>query len=300
MKSLTPKVKSSKGFTINHEKRAKLRDLLITKFSKKFGLPADNSYLTEQITKFLSKESINDSDMKLLEQRISRYCAEIKKERDFINQFSNNNNITAPTNSGLVNNKRTANKDDDNLSVISVAKSHRSINSYRSNNSNLSHRSHSSLSQKSNNKGQIDLNKLTLDFFNKKKEVTRLDFNEEEWNAILKYKNDMNNELISYNRKLDRSQKQKMKETLFSQINEKKKRKDLDQIKENYHHENIIKTVDQLTKQEIEKINEVMKKQEEEKLIRDEQLLENKKKKFVEFQNNRYYDQKLSIISILF
>ena len=61
---------------MNTQKRQKLRDLLIERFSNKYNLGNNKQLIEGEITKFLQQEKLNDVDLQRLDNRIKRIISE--------------------------------------------------------------------------------------------------------------------------------------------------------------------------------------------------------------------------------
>ncbi len=67
---------------MNTQKRQKLRDLLIDKFSHKYNLGRNSSLIEDEITKFLQQEKLNDVDLQRLDNRIKRIISQDISQRN--------------------------------------------------------------------------------------------------------------------------------------------------------------------------------------------------------------------------
>ena len=67
---------NSKERLLNTQKRHKLRDLLIDKFTEKYKLGNNRHLIEDEITKFLKQEKLNEVDLQRLEKRLKRIIAE--------------------------------------------------------------------------------------------------------------------------------------------------------------------------------------------------------------------------------
>ena len=67
---------------MNTQKRQKLRDLLIDKFSHKYHLGRNSSLIEDEITKFLQQEKLNDVDLQRLDNRIKRIISQDISQRN--------------------------------------------------------------------------------------------------------------------------------------------------------------------------------------------------------------------------
>ena len=67
---------------MNSQKRQKLRDLLIDRFSQKYNIGKDRYLIEGEITKFLQQEKLNDVDLQRLDTRIKRIVSENISQRN--------------------------------------------------------------------------------------------------------------------------------------------------------------------------------------------------------------------------
>ena len=67
---------------MNTQKRQKLRDLLIDRFSQKYNIGKDRYIIEGEITKFLQQEKLNDVDLQRLDARIKRIISENVSQRN--------------------------------------------------------------------------------------------------------------------------------------------------------------------------------------------------------------------------
>ena len=93
---------------MNTQKRQKLRDLLIDRFSHKFNLGRNTYIIEDEITKFLQQEKLNDVDLQRLEGRIKRLISQnvsqknlkdsLTKNLNYNQQYENDQNQQANSN----------------------------------------------------------------------------------------------------------------------------------------------------------------------------------------------------------
>ena len=67
---------------MNTQKRQKLRDLLIDKFSHKYNLGRNTYLIEDEITRFLQQEKLNDVDLQRLDNRIKRIISQDISQRN--------------------------------------------------------------------------------------------------------------------------------------------------------------------------------------------------------------------------
>ena len=73
---------------MNNQKRQKLRDLLIERFSQKYNIVGKKHIIEGEITKFLQQEKLNDVDLQRLDNRIKRIISENLSQNDLKNNLT--------------------------------------------------------------------------------------------------------------------------------------------------------------------------------------------------------------------
>jgi hypothetical protein len=281
-KSLNPREK-----LINLQKREKLKGLLITKFMKKFGILNAESFLHQEISKFLEGEVLTDADLKRLDEKLRKIMEEgeekEKLKRNLLSNFSES--------SGNVQEIKTKSKEiilpdlnkADTMSVYSK-------NSKLSGASNLSKFNEKGANQPIQEEDDFDLLSMSS-----RKPVKRFDFANEgdEWNAICQYNRKIYEEEKRLNKIKDWEMKRRTKEDLDNQINQKynriheeqSKNREYDQIQHNH-----TLYLNELERQkQIEIKNKILKEKEN----RDKQLKDEKMRKKIDLVKERKYDKEL-------
>jgi hypothetical protein len=69
-------------------KRQKLKDILIEKFTKKFGLKNSIPFLNEEISNFLNQNKLTEQDLINLEQKITKVITEMRNQENLRNNLS--------------------------------------------------------------------------------------------------------------------------------------------------------------------------------------------------------------------
>ena len=77
---------------MNTQKRQKLRDLLIERFSNKYNLGNNKQLIEGEITKFLQQEKLNDVDLQRLDNRIKRIISENISQKNLKDNLTKNLN----------------------------------------------------------------------------------------------------------------------------------------------------------------------------------------------------------------
>ena len=81
---------------LNTNKRQKLRDLLIDRFSSKYNLGKNRMLIEGEITKFIQQEKLNDVDLKRLDARIKRIISEDINQKNLKKSLTQNLNYNQP------------------------------------------------------------------------------------------------------------------------------------------------------------------------------------------------------------
>ncbi len=239
-------------------KRDKLKNLLILKYMKMFGLTEESRLLNEQVGKFLEKDKVNDADLKKLEKHLA--VTFNKKELlhpTTVNQQTNNeqvNNVNLPP----IENKTAG----------------------------------SGLGKTTSHIAAMELNDddLFMEDGRNKKEIHK---NGDEWNKIISYnKKVFDNEKAQKEQKV-KEQKISTKVNLDMQINEKNAKNQEEAIENQQYFNYILNDVARYNKTEKEKQEEIKRKMFKEKEIRDIQLREEKKRKKKESQLELEHDKLL-------
>ena len=77
---------------MNSQKRQKLRDLLIDRFSHKYNLGKNSHLIEGEITKFLQQEKLNDVDLQRLDARIKRIISQNVSQKNLKDSLTKNLN----------------------------------------------------------------------------------------------------------------------------------------------------------------------------------------------------------------
>ena len=81
---------------LNTNKRQKLRDLLIDRFSSKYNLGKNRMLIEGEITKFIQQEKLNDVDLKRLDAKIKRIISEDINQKNLKKNLTENLNYNQP------------------------------------------------------------------------------------------------------------------------------------------------------------------------------------------------------------
>ena len=90
---------------MNTQKRQKLRDLLIDRFAKKYGLGKNRILIEGEITRFLQQEKLNDVDLQRLDAKIKRIITQDISKNNLKKTLTENLNYNQPLNEKDMNNQ---------------------------------------------------------------------------------------------------------------------------------------------------------------------------------------------------
>ena len=81
---------------MNTNKRQKLRDLLIDRFSQKYNLGKNRILIEGEITRFLQQEKLNDVDLQKLDAKIKRIITQDISKKNLKKTLTENLNYNKP------------------------------------------------------------------------------------------------------------------------------------------------------------------------------------------------------------
>jgi hypothetical protein len=275
-KSVGPKEK-----IINLQKREKLKNLLITKFMKKYGIKHADRILHDEISKFLEGEKLTDEDLKKLDEKLRRMITE-KEDNENLRR-----NLTEPQD------KRNDIKE---AAIFLPDLNKAETMSVHSKASKMSGGSKLSKYENKNNKDAIeDFDNLSVT--SEKKPIKRFDFINEgdEWNAICMHNKKVFEEEKKMNKLKDMEIKRRTKDDLDNQIRQKLKRLNEDHQKNAEYDYITLQHTHKLNEIENEKQAEMKAKILKEKENRDRQLKDEKLRKKQEIVKQKKYEQELGI-----
>lgn len=272
---------------INIQKREKLKELLVKKFMKKFGISNNFSLLEQEISKFLEGENLNESDLIKFEEKLRSVLIDLKKTETLKNGLLNNENYNTPQISEINNYNLKdlvlpeLNLNNDAMSVISRT-------------SKMSGASYLSKFNENNTKAKTD-EKKQLDFLKNKnpKPTEKFEFAEhgDEWNAIVAYNYQSYVEEKKQNQLKEFEIKKRIKDDLDNQIRHKLKKDHEESLKNKEYDQILLNHCDYLNELEIKRENDKKDFVLKEKGNRDKQLKDEKRKKKLEIINDKKYDR---------
>ena len=90
---------------MNTQKRQKLRELLIDRFSQKYNLGKNRILIEGEITRFLQQEKLNDVDLQRLDAKIKRIISQDFSKKNLKKTLTENLNYNQPLNENDINNQ---------------------------------------------------------------------------------------------------------------------------------------------------------------------------------------------------
>lgn len=302
----------SRDKMINVQKREKLRDLLITKFTKKFGLKTPEPLIVEEISRFLENEKLTDSDLKRLDERLKKLLLESSNLKNLKRGFSSDENNLNLNQSN--NNLENGNNNDDhnfdyiqgyksnvvlpelNNNYINDAVSVRSKVSRQSNkNSGVANLSKRAASERNNDARSVmtDFDDLESVTSRRNNNLERFDFEDQkdEWNAIVSYNRRLWEEEQRQNKLKDLEIKRRIREDLDNQIRQKLKRTYEENLKNQEYDEIQMQHNHYLEELERKRQQEIKDRIMREKENRDKQLKDEKIRKKIEYMKEKKFDK---------
>ena len=246
-----------RSYLLNQPKRQKLKNLLMSKFIKKYDIKDQDEYLDLVLTQFIQNEKLNDTDLKRLDLKIKKLNKEFNNKSELktdleniyqkpiktevnsiikdstINQTLNDNNI----NTELNNNKNIQNPQN---KIRNIKNEFPSLNTYSSQisktESNIKKRGHSSYN---NNRtlntiktpeeelAELEKELKEEELLENKNRYKRIDFTYQgdEWAAIVNYNKNLYKRQILEDKLKELEVQRRTKECLDIQIKEKLKKK---------------------------------------------------------------------------
>ena len=288
---------------MNLQKRRKLKDLLITKFTEKYGLQCPQTSIEEEITNFVQKEKINDVDLQRLDAKINKMLRTSSARNILKTNLSNTlQGIKPPQNL-----KQNINKNeiDENKEIIDqkntilppvkkltpcLSDPHLKIN----NQNKFSKNYYKNFKTPEEELAELE-EELAKENIIKKNNYTRLDFTNEgdEWDAISKYNKKLFDQQIIDERIKDNEMKRRTKEDLDFQIKQKIIREKENELKEKEYDkvfQEHLKNIDEIERQKNEKIKQQIAR---EKINRDNLLKDEYTRKKLEKLKQKKFECEL-------
>ena len=278
--------------TINPQRREKLKNLLFEKFKKKYGRILPDKEAKNELEHFMNTSVLTEKALKELDKRIESIVVDLQN-KNYLSQNLNPNPYNTRGYDKTGKDVKGGVKEGSNLSNYSRSK--QGDIGYQEND-NQSQASKKSQTNKNfyKQKPKLDDDDDRNSLYSHEKAISRMEFDQKgEWNAIAEFnKQDFINQ-IQQDKIKDKELKNKTKKELNNQILESKLRKMNERSSDLKYGDVVNKTVELLTKVEMDKLKVERDKIKLEKRIRDEQLLQNKARNKKEFKNQREFELSL-------
>ena len=294
---------------LNYQKRQKLKDLLVTKFMKKYGIDEHEQTLENEITKFIQAEKLTDVDLQRLDAKLSRMF-KIRRQNQHLKstlsksllEKKTNLNKSQPDFLPKIQEQKKPNLDTTLNQTLNQSSNYNKIDVNTKKEKKL--RPSASVEMPKNKKQiyknpEEELAELEAEFAkeenNSKKNFTRIDFSGvgDEWFAMAKYNKKMYEKQLKEEREKDAEIKRRTKEDLDNQIKQKLKREYEEVLKEKEGDkifQEHLKHIDELEKEKQEAFKKQMLR---EKKNRDAQIKDEYTRKRIEFLKQRKYERNL-------
>ena len=294
---------------LNYQKRQKLKDLLVTKFMKKYGIDEHDQTLENEITKFIQAEKLTDVDLQRLDAKLSKMF-KIRRQNQHLKstlsksllEKKTNLNKSQPDFLPKIQEQKKPNLDTTLNQTLNQSSNYNKIDVNTKKEKKL--RPSASVEMPKNKKQiyknpEEELAELEAEFAkeenNSKKNFTRIDFSGvgDEWFAMAKYNKKMYEKQLKEEREKDAEIKRRTKEDLDNQIKQKLKREYEEVLKEKEGDkifQEHLKHIDELEKEKQEAFKKQMLR---EKKNRDAQIKDEYTRKRIEFLKQRKYERNL-------
>ncbi len=281
------KTTSSMEKLIPFQRREKLKNLLIVKFMKKYGLKNPEKVLEEEVAKFLKGEKLSDNDLRKFDSKIKGIIESSRTQENLVRNLANSCSLEDLPNAKL------PDLNNDNMSVRSNVSKHSKISG------------HSKLSHFSEHKRGIlptkpkdddyDFDNISLTSVDSR--VNRppklINFEGDNWDLIAKYNQKKFEEEKKENKLKDKEIKRRLKDDLDLQMREKMLRSNEEVMKNREFDMVVLQHVENMNRLEKEKEQVVKDKILKEKFSRDVQLKDEAKKKKVEEIKNKKFEKEI-------
>ena len=269
---------SSMEKLIPSQRREKLKNLLIVKFMKKYGLQSEEALIEEEVTKFLKGEKLTDTDLQNFDKKIKNLVDKNKTQTNLINNLTKScNNLELPAETKLP-------EINDNMSV-------------RSHKSKVSHISENKVKY---NRDEDDDN-YSVTSMDSRANRTKPAFviGGDNWDLIAKYNQKKFEEEKIVNKIKDKEIKRRIKDDLDMQMREKLLRNNEELKRAREFDEVLLKHVENMNALEREREREVKNKVLKEKWSRDSQLKDEIKRKKVEIVKNKKFEKEIGNLLVI-
>ena len=268
---------------INMQSREKLSQILIDRFINKFNVPLNNKIIVKkEVEKLLQKESINEKDLKQLENTIKNKLSSLNsqnilksnlKKKQNINNFENEENAFIPDN---------AKNEDLNNSCMSGASDLEKFNE-KTNKDIEREKAFEKYKNCQSIRPKSSLPKIEIDYSKYKNE----------WDAINQYNKQKYEEDLKEEKMKNWEVKMRTRADLTAQIKEKIKKEYEKELKNKEYDKLVEKHIKNLDAIELEKQKVIKQKAMKEKELRDKQKRESYVNKRIETLKDKLYEKEL-------
>jgi len=271
---------------IPSQRRDKLKNLLIVKFRKKYGLNDTEQVLEDEISNFLKNEKLTDKDLKNFDNHLNQIISETRTSQNLRNNLNNNvHNNNSDDDEKKV---KLPDINNDNASVVSDRSKMSGI-------SKLSKFSDMNDVKRAIKKATYKDFKEEVDKYNEGKLVTPVELQGDNWGAINKYNHKMFEQEKKESKMKDKEVKRRLRDDLDIQMREKML-KNHAELKMNREFDYaFLQHVENLNNLEKEKELGIKKKILMTKTCRDNQLKDEIKKRKIETKENKKYEREVGI-----
>jgi hypothetical protein len=292
------------------QRREKLKNLLIVKFMKKYGIKQPEILLEEEITNFINGEKLTDADLRRFDKRLRELVGQHNEKEELMKNLSCNNSMRNSTAKLPDLRPSTEENKKDNMSVRSnhsvASKGSKKLNQNQNNlnlNSaiaNPAERTTTLPNKVKSPNDEFDFDDLSIYSDNEKKNSTATNtfpfqIGGDNWDLIAKYNQKKFEEEKLNNKVKDKEIKKRLKDDLDVQMRNKMLRENSELQKNIEFDKVVLQHVENLNNLERERELEIKNKILMEKYSRDVQLKDEEKRKKIEIIKNRKYEKELGI-----
>ncbi|MCQ2819313.1 MAG: hypothetical protein MJ252_18775 [archaeon] len=283
---------------LTHQKREKIKSLMVDKLTKQYGT-SNEDIIRLEVNKFFTRDKVNAKDLKQMEEELqkklqSRFEQDTLKknllsnQKEEVNECKNNSSYTSVKLPAINPNypNQSANVDNtDNLSAKSGMSGGSDL--YKFNERNLG--------DEEMEQEMKDFQKMNLNKKNEKKNVPQIDYSKynDEWDAINMYNKKLFLEEKRINKIKDKEVQRRTKADLDFQVKAKLVREYQEKLKDREYDEIVDKHLIEMDKLEKQKEMEVKKRLLKEKESRDKQLKDKYIAKRIEKLKNKKFEREL-------
>lgn len=300
------------GYILNMQKREKLKDLLLSKFTNKYQIEGKEQYLENEISKFVQRGKLSDIDLQMLDKEFKKQFLKKNKSNSYIrnsNLRSTNFEKSQPEILPKIKEVKPQKIIPEIKNIIEENNTNKiNENSIRDNIINRANGIRTSKSVNITKKNQFkflsqeeELAKLEEEVakfeeeYPTKKSYKRIDFSEvgDEWTAMANYNKRLYDRQVKEEKAKELELKKRTKEDLDYQVKQKLQKELEEKLREEEDNKIFVehlKHIDELEKEKRKAIKEQLIK---EKLNRDAQVKDENLRKKIEQLKTRKFEMSL-------